>query len=40
MDNIRDDVKEYKTTKGVVQNLRAWHVKTKAGPLLHGEDLL
>ena len=37
--NIRDDMKEYKMTKDMAQNRSAWHMKTKAGSLLHGGGL-
>ena len=39
LDNFRDDMKEYKMTKDMAQNRRVWHMKTKAGPLLHGGGL-
>ena len=37
--NIRDDMKEYKMTEHIAQNRSVWHVKTKAGSLLHGGGL-
>ena len=29
-------MKENKMTKDMAQNRNVWHMKTKAGPLLHG----
>ena len=29
LDNISDDMKEYKMTKDMAQNRRVWHTKTK-----------
>ena len=34
LDNIRDDMKDYKVTKCMAQNRSAWHMKTNAGILL------
>ena len=39
LDNIREDMKEYKMTEDMAQNRNVWHVKIKAGPLLHGGGL-
>ena len=39
LDNIREDMKEYKMTEDMAQNRSVWHVKIKAGPLLHGGGL-
>ena len=40
LDNIREDMKkEYKVTADMAQNRSVWHVKIKAGPLLHGGGL-
>ena len=39
LDNIREDRKEYKMTEDMAQNRSVWHVKIKAGPLLHGGGL-
>ena len=39
LDNIREDMKEYKMTEDMTQNRSVWHVKIKAGPLLHGGGL-
>ena len=39
LNNIRDDMKEYHTTKEMAQNRSVWHMKTKADPLLHGGGL-
>ena len=36
LDNTSDDMKEHKMTKNMAQNRSGWHMKTKAGPLLHG----
>ena len=37
LDNIREDMKEYKMTEDIAaQNRSVWHVKIKAGPLQHG----
>ena len=36
LDNTREDMKEYKMTEYKAQNRSVWHVKIKAGPLLHG----
>ena len=35
LDNIKDDMKEYKMT----QTRSVWHTKTNAGPSLHGRCL-
>ena len=34
LDNIRDDMKEYKMTEDAAHN-RVWNMMTKDGPLLH-----
>ena len=39
IDNIREDMKEYKMTKDMVQNRSVSHIKIKACPLLHGGGL-
>ena len=39
LDNIREGMKEYKMTEDMAQNRSVWHVKIKAGPLLHGGGL-
>ena len=39
LDNIREDMKEYKMTEDMAQNRSEWHVKIKTGPLLHGGGL-
>ena len=39
LDNIRDDMKEYKMTEDMAQDRSVWHMKTKAGSLLHGGGL-
>ena len=36
LDNISEDMKEYKMTEDMAQNRSVWHVKIKAGSLLHG----
>ena len=33
MDNIRDDMKEYKMMEDMAQNQSVCHVKIKAGPI-------
>ena len=38
-DNIREDIKEYNVTEEMTQNRSVWHMKLKAGPLLHGGGL-
>ena len=37
--NIRDDMKDYKMTENMAQNRSVFHMKTKAGTLLHGGGL-
>ena len=32
-------MKEYKMMKEMAQNRSVWHMKTKAGPLLHGKTI-
>ena len=39
LDNMRDDMKEYKMMEDKAQNRSVWHMKIKAGPLLHGGGL-
>ena len=39
LDNIREDMKEYKMTEDMAHDRSVWHVKTKTGPLLHGGGL-
>ena len=39
LDNIREDMKEYKMTEDMAQVRSVWRMKTKAGPLLHGGGL-
>ena len=39
LDNIREDMKEYKMTEDMAQNRSVWHVKLKADPLLHAGGL-
>ena len=39
LNNIRDGMKEYEMTEDMAQNLCVWHMKTKAGPLLHDGGL-
>ena len=39
LDNIREDMKEYKMTEDMAQDRSVWRMKTKAGPLLHGGGL-
>ena len=34
--HICDDMKEYNMTEEMAENQSVWHMKTKAGPLLHG----
>ena len=34
-----DDMNEYKMTKDMAQNQSVWHMKIKAGPLMHGSGL-
>ena len=36
LDNIREDIKEYNTTEEMTEKRSVWHLKKKAGPLLHG----
>ena len=36
LENIRDDMTVYKMTEDMAQKQSVWHMKTKAGPLLHG----
>ena len=39
LDNIREDIKEYKMREDMAQNRSMWHMKTNAVPL-HGGGLL
>ena len=39
LDNIMDDMKEYKMMKDTAHNRSVSHRKTTAGPLLHGGGL-
>ena len=38
--NIEEHMKEYNMTEGLAGNRSVWHMKIKAGPLLHGGGLL
>ena len=40
LDTIWDDMEACKMTEDMAQNQSVWHMKLKAGPLLHGADLL
>ena len=39
LDNIGEDMKEYKMTEDMAQDRSVWRMKTTAGPLLHGGGL-
>ena len=35
LDKMREDMKEYNMTEEMTENRSVWHMKIKAGPLLH-----
>ena len=35
LENIREDMKEFNVTEEMVESRSVWHMKIKAGPLLH-----